>query len=683
MKLARLPGLTAGLPGLALALIGSPLIAQEAPAELGLGVELSNFDDSVRPQDDFFRHVNGGWLEKTEIPADRSNYGSFTVLAEDAEANLRAIIQEAADEPDRMEGSDVQKIGDLYASFMNTEFIGQRGLSPLQDEMDRIAELSTKADVISYMGYAQTARTQAPFRFFVGQDAKNSTEYISYLSQSGLGLPDRDYYFDESDRFAEIRTEYVKYVEDLLTLGGQEAPQAAARAIMEIETRIASDHWTRVQNRDRNATYNKHDIGSASELAPGFDWTAFLNAAQVGQVEEFIIRQPSFFEALPAIVAETPLEDWKAYFSYKLLNSWAPNLPQEFVARNFDFFGRTLRGTEENRPRWKRGVAAVQGSLGEMLGGRYVERHFLPESKVRMETMVENLRAVFGTSIDGLEWMQDDTKEQAQAKLEKFVSKIGFPDQWKDYSGLEIRQDDLIGNLMRSRAVEYRRMTDKLGKPVDRGEWFMTPQTVNAYYSSTMNEIVFPAAILQPPFFNVEADDAVNYGAIGAVIGHEFSHGFDDQGRKSDGDGNLRDWWTEKDGEEFKSRAGRLVDQYNEFSPIEGMNVNGELTLGENIGDLAGLTMAYRAYKRSLGGEEAPVIDGFTGDQRFFLGWAQVWRRKYRSEELRRRLVTDPHSPSEYRTNGILANMPEFHEAFETREGDGMYQAPQERVKIW
>ncbi len=657
--------------------------AEQGDREPGLGIELTNLDMGVRPQDDFYQHVNGTWLENTQIPADKSNYGSFSLLADEAEENIRAIIEEAADDDNLAEGSDGQKIGDFYSSFMNEDAVEERGLQPLATTFERIGRITNHADVVEYFGYSQTARVQSPIGFFVRQDAKNSEQYIAYIGQSGLGMPDRDYYFKTDERFVQIRAAYIEHIERMLAMAEFPDPAGAARTIMDLETRIAENHWTRVQNRDRDSTYNKVDLAGAAELAPRIDWRNFLVAADVGGVEEFVVRQPSYLQALDGLILDTPVADWKTYSNWKLISRWAGNLPQQFVDENFDFYQRTLRGTEDVRPRWKRGVSAVQGALGEMLGSVYVERHFQIEKKARMDELVANLRQAFEISIDGLEWMGDETKQQAQEKLRKFTPKIGYPDEFKDYSELEVRDDDLIGNVMRSTAVEYRRMIDKLGSPVDPNEWFMTPQTVNAYYSSSRNEIVFPAAILQPPFFNVDADDATNYGAIGAVIGHEFSHGFDDQGRKSDGDGNLRNWWTEEDESEFKRRADGLVAQYDGFNPIDDMHVNGEMTLGENIGDLAGLTMAFRAYKLSLNGQEAPVIDGYTGEQRFFMGWAQVWQRRYRDDELRRRLLTDSHSPSEYRTNGIVSNMPEFVEAFDVQPGDGMYKAPEERVKIW
>lgn len=664
----------------------SGVSATRPPRGGTLGVDVGGIDQSIRPQDNLYLHVNGKWLGRTAIPADKSNYGSFTEVADEAEANLRAIIEElaagaSADSPGARNAA--RSIGDLYRSFMDEGRIESLAQSPLAEELERIAALSTTEEVIAYMARAQRIGVGAPLTLWVNQDLRDTTQYILYFHQAGLGLPDRDYYFNEEARFAEIRDAYVGHVERMLTLAGSAAPAEAARDIVDLETRLAGYQWERAQNRDRDATYNRFDIVGADELMPGFGWPAFLEEAELTGVESFIIRQPSYFESLAGLVSETAAERWRMYFEWQLLRSMAPYLSSAFVDENFDFFGRTLRGIEENRPRWKRGVAFVERVLGDALGRIYVERHFQPEAKTRMDALVANLREAFRQSIDGLEWMSEETRREAQVKLGKFETKIGYPDAWKDYSTLEIGADSLVGNLVASNAFEHAREAGKLGGPIDRSEWFMTPQTVNAYYNPPMNEIVFPAAILQPPFFNVEADDAVNYGAIGAVIGHEFSHGFDDQGRKSDGDGNLRDWWTEQDAAEFSTRAKRLVAQYEAFNPIDDLHVDGKLTLGENIADLAGLTMAYRAYLLSLGGEEAPVIGGYTGVQRFFLGWAQVWRRKYRDDELRRRLVVDPHSPSEYRVLGVVANMPEFYGAFKVADGDGMYLPPEERVRIW
>jgi len=686
--------------------------AAQRDEPLGLGIEVENFDASVAPQDNFYLYINGKWLENTAIPADKSNYGAFTELQDQAEASQREIIetaaapymqdeQAAADEPqtaaeaiaraeqaeDESESAadddDEAKIGKFYASFMNTTAVEEKGLEPLQAELEKIAALKTPADVAAYAGYSQQLGVARPFVLFVNQDAKNSLAYIGYAYQNGLGLPDRDYYTDPGERFAQIRADYLAYIERLLSMAGHETAAAGAKTIMELETRLADASWTQIANRDRDKTYNKHTIESAKALAPGFDWERFNESAGVADVEEIIVSQPSYFEALGKTAQDVPIGDWQTYFTFHLLDTYAPYLSEPFVTANFEFRSRTLSGIEENQPRWKRGVQAANAVLGDAIGKLYVKEHFKPEAKARMDEMVENLRRAFEMSIAELEWMSDETKQEAQAKLAKFTPKIGYPTKWDDYSKLAVADDDLAGNMLRSNAVEYHRMIDKLGNPVDREEWFMTPQTVNAYYNSGMNEIVFPAAILQPPFFNVEADDAVNYGGIGAVIGHEFSHGFDDQGSKSDGDGNLRNWWTPEDLEEFKKRSQGLVAQYDAFAPIDGMNVQGELTLGENIGDLAGLTMAHRAWKLSLEGGEAPVIEGFTGDQRFFMGWAQVWRRKYRDDELRQRLLTDPHSPSEYRVNGVLPNMPQFQDAFDVLPEQGMYLPPEERVSIW
>ncbi|MCH8958543.1 MAG: hypothetical protein IH835_03685 [Proteobacteria bacterium] len=655
----------------------------DAGKALALGIETANFDTSVRPQDDFYRYANGTWLENTQIPEDKSNYGSFTALSDGAEENLRVLIEEAAADENKEPGSDAQKVGDFYLSFMNEEAVEAAGTTPLVEPLAQIDRIESGADVVAYIGASQRMGLTNPFVLFVNQDSKDSTVYAAFMHQTGLGLPNRDYYLEDDERFVTLRAKYRDYVGTMYELAGLEGGEAAGQTVMDMETAIAEAHWTQVQNRQRDKLYNPYDVSGANELTPGFDWNVFLTAAGLDPTRDFIVRQPSFFTALGKMIAQTPVDDWKTYFRFKLIDSAAPFLSAAFVEASFDMHRRAVQGVEQNQPRWKRAVQATDGNVGELAGKMYVAKHFPPAAKVRMNEMIENLRMVFNEAIDELEWMGELTKEQAQDKLAKFNTKIGYPDKWRDYSTLEVVAGDLAGNILRSNASQYDRMIGKLGGPIDRTEWFMTPQTVNAYYNPPMNEIVFPAAILQPPFFNVAADDAVNYGAIGGVIGHEFSHGFDDQGRKTDGDGNLRDWWTEEDATEFTARAQGLVDQYAAYSPMEGEYLNGELTLGENIGDLAGLTMAYRAYQRSLGGEEAPVIDGFTGDQRFFLGWAQVWARKYREQELLRRLKIDPHSPSEYRANGTVSNIPEFYAAFDVQEGDGMYIAEADRVKIW
>ncbi len=657
--------------------------AAAAPEPLSSGVLAANIDATVRPQDDFYRHVNGQWLATTEIPADRSNYGSFTILADAAETNLRAILEEAAASPDREPGSDTQRIGDFYASFMDEAGIETRGLEPLAGEFSTIDALATPEDISRYIGHTQRIGVNQPVGFYVAIDERNSASYVSYVAQNGLGMPDRDYYLAREPKQQETREKYEAYIRDLLDAAGEKDAAGAARRILALEKRMAEAHWTRVQNRDVEKTYNRYELAALGALSPGLDWPAFLDGAGAGQVTTLIVSQPSFFKSLGKLVRSTPASQWREYFRFKLLNDYAPYLPDRFVKLHFEFNGHVLSGTTEIRPRWKRGVAAVENSIGDLVGKRYVERHFKADAKQRMDQLVDNLKQAYAAGIDTLEWMTPATREAARTKLASLTTKIGYPDKWQDWATLEIRRDDLLGNVQRSATVDHDRRLARLGGPIDRTEWLMTPQTVNAYYYPPANEIVFPAAILQPPFFDVTADDAVNYGAIGAVIGHEISHGFDDQGRHYDGTGNLREWWTDVDDQEFRKRTAGLVEQYNAYSPMADLHVNGELTLGENIADLSGLTVAYRAYRLSLGQKEAPVIDGYTGDQRFFMGWAQVWARKYRDDDTRRRLLTDPHSPSEYRANGVLINMPEFQAAFDIKEGDALYRKPEERVKIW
>ncbi|MCY0995827.1 peptidase M13 [Myxococcus sp. MISCRS1] len=648
-----------------------------------LGVELKNLDRAVRPQDDFYQFVNGTWLKTTPIPADRARYGTFIELADKSELAMRAIIEEAAAAKKRPAGSTPQKVGDLYNSFMDTARIEKLGLKPVASELSRVKALKSKAGLPELFAEMQRNGLQTPFVMYVGQDQKQATRYIAQVSQSGLGLPDRDYYTKTEQRFVDIRAAYLTYIEKLLTLAGEKDAKKAAEDIFALEAKLAEKSWDRVKNRDREATYNLKTVQELDALTPGFSWARFLKATGAQKTPGVIVRQPDFLQALAQTVEATPLPVLKQYLTYKVLSGRAPMLSSAFEQASFEFYGKTLQGLQENRPRWKRAVTAVEGSLGEAVGQLYVERHFSPASKQRMQELVANLREAFRQGIDGLDWMSAETKAQAQAKLSKFNVKIGYPDKWRDYSRLKIVPGELVANVRRSEVFDHAYMVSKLGKPIDRQEWGMTPQTVNAYYSSTMNEIVFPAAILQPPFFNPDADDATNYGAIGAVIGHEFSHGFDDQGSRSDGDGNLRNWWTEQDQAGFKQRTAVLVEQYSGFSPLEAMKVNGELTLGENIGDLSGLAVAYKAYTLSLQGKEAPSIAGFTGPQRFFLGWGQIWRGLYRDDAMRQMLLTDPHSPPQYRVNGVLRNMTEFYEAFGVKEGDAAYLAPEKRVKIW
>jgi len=646
------------------------------------GVTLANFDKSVRPQDDFYRYVNGAWLAKTEIPADKSNYGTFTKLADDVELNLKAIVAEAA-AAGAAKGTDQQLIGDFYSSFMDEARAERLGLEPLAPEFARIAAIKDGAGLIDYLAHANLVGIGTPVRFGILPDAKRPDVYTVRSGQGGLAMPDRDYYLNDDAKFAETRAKYVAYVTDVLAMAGRKDAAAAARRVMDFETRLAQASWPRVELRDPNKTYNPFDLAGAAEATPGLDWARLLAQAGITGHDHIVLGQPSYFVDVGKALGDVPLDTWKDYLQVRAIDAYAPYLNDALVQRHFDFYGRTLSGTPALKPRWKRGLDETENAMGDLLGKAYVARHFPPEAKSRMDELVANLRKAFGTSIDELQWMGPETRREAHAKLAAFTVKIGYPEKWKEYPGLEVRADDLVGNVQRVREVNVKRELAKLGKPVDRTEWYMTPQTVNAYYSPLGNEIVFPAAILQPPFFDMNADDAVNYGGIGAVIGHEISHGFDDQGRKFDGKGMLRDWWTEEDNTRFQSHAGKLVDQYAAFSPLPGMNVNGQLTLGENIGDLSGLSVAYKAYRLALGGQPAPVIDGFTGDQRFFIGWAQVWARKYREDELRKRLLTDPHSPSEYRTNGIVRNMPQFQQAFDVKAGDKLYLPPEQVVRIW
>ncbi len=660
--------------------------ATPAPAPgpvLKSGLDLAGFDTTVRPQDDLYRFVGGTWLQKTAIPDDRSNYGAFTRLEDDTLAALRLLVEGAAAAPVRTYGSDAQKVGDYYASFMDVDRVAVLGATPLAGEIAQILQIRTTRDVFAYMGRSQRLGVPHPLSMYVTQDARDSRVYIAAVYQSGLTMPDRDYYLAIDARNVELRRTLDAYVARLLALAGEPAADAAARRVTALEGRLANHHWTKVQNRDPVKTYNKVTLADAPRIMPGFDWFAFLDGAGAASVAAFDVNQPTYVRELARIVRSSSVADWRLYFKFRLLDAYAPYLAPEFDQANFEFRQRALRGTPVQAPRWRRGVQQLDSSIGELLGRLYVERQFTPAARARMLELVGNVVRAFDSSIDALDWMSPATRAEARRKLARFSVKIGHPDRWRDYGGLEIRPADLVGNLRRANEFEFQRQLAKLGKPIDRDEWLLTPQTVNAYYHPSMNEIVFPAAILQPPFFDPAADDAVNYGAIGAVIGHEISHGFDDGGRQYDGDGNLRDWWTFDDSVRFKERAGRLVAQYDGFRVLDARAVNGQLTLGENIGDLSGLAVAYRAYRLSLGDREAPAIDGFSGPQRFFLGWAQIWRLRYRDDELRLRLRTDPHSPSEFRVNGTVANMSEFHDAFGLNATDRLYRAPGDRVKIW
>jgi predicted metalloendopeptidase len=661
------------------------IISPSDAAPLVSAIETQYFDNSVRAQDDFYQHVNGKWLATTEIPADKAGYGPAYQLFDEAQERLRAIIEDAAQSADASPGSEAQKIGDLYASFMDEPRLDALDLEPLQPELARIDALKSKAGLASLIAHLQQIGVGTPFAADVDQDNRNSIAYALYLSQSGLSLPDRDYYLKEDDpKLMAIRAQYARHVEATLALAGDKLAATHARDVMALETKLARVQWTRVENRDPVKTYNKVPVAKLAALGPGYPWLAYLRSAGLEtQIQEVIVQQPSYFAGWSKLLSDTPLAVWRVYFKWHLLHDYSQYLSKRFVDERFAFYGKVVSGIPENRPRWKRGVKFVEGAIGEGLGKLYVAKYFPPESKARMDALVGNILVAYRQSIENLDWMGRDTKVQAQAKLAKLTTKIGYPRKWRDYSKLQTKRDDLVGNVMRANRFEFDRSIAKLGKPIDRDEWFMTPQTINAYYNPSMNEIVFPAAILQPPYFNPEADDATNYGAIGATIGHEISHAFDDSGSQFDGDGNLRDWWTKEDHEKFTTKTKALIDQYAAYEPVAGYHVNGALTLGENIADNSGLAIAYKAYRLSLGDKEAPIIDGFTGDQRFYLSFAQSWRDKTRDEQTIVYLKSDPHTPDKFRVNGSVVNQPAFYSAFDVKEGDKIYIPPDRRVIIW
>ena len=660
--------------------------AAEPAAAPGSGIETKYIEAGVRPQDDFYRYLNGEWIKTVEIPADKARWGAFDQLHEETLPQLRGLIEAAQqDSSSKKAGSDAQKIGDLYASFMDEKKLDTLGIRPLTGELSRIHGLKNKKGLPALISHLEQLGVTVPYGVYVSQDARDSTRYAAGITQSGLGLPDRDYYLKKDDaKLAEVLAKYQAYIAQTLTLAGAKNADASAKAIVALETALAEVQWTKVENRDAVKRYNKVAIDKLAELAPDYDWKSALATAGVAAKTTYVIvNQPSYLTGFNAVLDKTDLATWKVYLEWQLLRHAAPYLGKDFVDANFAFYGKVVTGAAEMPPRWKRGVGLVETALGEDLGKLYVAQYFPPERKARMETLVQNLLAVYKTSIDTLDWMSPETKREAQAKLAKFTPQIGYPAKWRDYSALAIVPGDLMGNVLRAGHFAYARMINKLGTPVDRDEWGMTPQTINAYYNSTMNEIVFPAAILQPPFFDANADDAVNYGAIGAVIGHEISHGFDDQGSQYDGDGNLRDWWTAEDRARFKAKTDALVAQYSSYMPLPGHHLNGALTLGENIADNSGLAIAYKAYLLSLGGKPAPVIDGLSGEQRFYLGWSQVWRSKVRDAQELVLIKTDPHSPGQFRANGTLVNQPGFYEAFGVKPGDQMYVAPEQRVIIW
>ena len=649
------------------------------------GLDLSNIDPTVRPQDDLFRFMNGKWLKESTIPEDRASDGAFYWLYEQAEKQVKQIILDQAASK-AAAGSNAQKIGDLYNSFMDEAGIEKLGISPIAKDLAAAQSINSLADFLKTLGEFEARGLSGLFYSFVSTDNKDSTKNIVYLGQSGLSLPDEAYY--REGEYQGIRDAFTTHIQKMFELANLENATLAAQQVLEIESLIAACHWDQVKDRDAELTYNKKSYAQLTQLAPDFDWQLWISSSKTPMqvLEQVVIRQPSYFEGLSKLLAAFDLPKWRSWLTWHVLSGASPYLSSEFVNENFNFYGTTLSGTPALKQRWKRGVGLVEGALGEAVGQIYVQRHFGESAKTKMVELVKNLITAYRKSITNLDWMSQQTKEKAFVKLDKFTPKIGYPDKWRDYSKLSIDPNDLIGNLAQiakfSQDYEYA----KIGKPVDKSEWYMTPQTVNAYYNPGMNEIVFPAAILQPPFFDVSADDyAANYGGIGAVIGHEIGHGFDDQGSKYDGDGNLVNWWSDIDRQEFEKRTTKLIDQYNQLSPEAApeLKVNGALTIGENIGDLGGLTIAYKAYEISLGSTKPAVIDGYSGFQRFFLGWAQCWRSKYRPEEARRRIAIDPHSPAEFRCNQIVANLDEFHQAFALTKDDHHFMPENARVRIW
>ena len=650
------------------------------------GIDLEHRGEGVRPQDDLFRAVNGAWLAAAEIPSDRASDGAFHRLRDEAETHVLDLLDRLATE-NHEPGSEAQKVGDLYASFMDEDHIESLDIGPIEADLAAVEAVASVPDLLRLMGRFGRSGVSGAFGAAVFADAGQSDRYAVYVGQGGLGLPDEAFYRDES--FAPLREAYVAHVARMLGETGLDPveAEAAADAVMALETRLASHHWDNVRDRDAEATYNPHDRTELAELAPGIDWEAWLEGLEApeGSFERVVVREPSFFTALAEALVEVDLDDWKRWQRWHLINDTASCLSRRFAETDFDFYGRTLTGATEMRARWKRGVGVVEAALPEAVGKLYVTEHFPPEAKDQMLDLVDNLIEAYRRSIGELEWMTDATRARALEKLERFTPKVGYPDRWRDYAGLEIRPGDLVGNVRRSAAFEADRDLRRIGQPVDTDEWFMSPQTVNAYYNPLMNEIVFPAAILQPPFFHPDADAAVNYGAIGAVIGHEIGHGFDDQGSRYDGSGNLNDWWTDDDRAAFEERTEALIRQYDALEPAQapGQHVNGAFTVGENIGDLGGLTIAYAAYRIATEGTEPEVIDGLTGSQRFFWSWAQAWRTKSRDEEVVRLLAIDPHSPPEFRCNAVVRNLDAFHDAYGVSDQDGLWMEPADRVSIW
>jgi len=670
---------------LALAFAAPSAFAAEAPKLGSFGIDLSNRDNTVQPGDDFNRHANGTWFDNYQLKDYETRYGSFNTLSDQAELQVKAIIEELQARTDLAPGSDEQKVRDLYASYMDTAARDAAGIQPIQPILDGIAKIDSVAALTAAFGRTGMDGSNAPVGGGVGLDRKDPNRYLVGVGVGGLGLPDKDFYLNPEPRFVQIRTAYLAHIEKMLAFAGITDAKPRAEAILALETEIAKNHWDRAQLRDRDKTYNLTSFEDLKTQFPGYDWAAHFAAQGLPTPAEVNVTTPSAVGPILEIVGKTPLNVWRDYLTFHTVDNHAPLLSTEIDQAAFAFNGTVLSGQRAQREQWKRGVALVGGGqgLGDAVGKVYVARHFQPEAKAAMDALVENLRKALRQNIDNLDWMGAATKEEAYKKLESFRPKIGYPTKWRDYASVTIVPNDFMANVLALRQFYTNDQNRRLGTVPDRDEWFMTPHTVNAYYNATFNEIVFPAAILQPPFFDVNADPAVNYGAIGGVIGHEMGHGFDDQGSKSDWQGIQRNWWTDEDRARFEERTKALVAQYNQFCPLEGHCVNGQLALGENIGDLGGLSMAYTAYQMSLNGQPAPVLGGLTGDQRFFLAWAQIWKSKYRDEAMINQVKVGPHSPPQFRINGPLRNLDEWYKAFNVQPDDALYVKPEERVRIW
>ena len=650
------------------------------------GIDIKNMDNSVKPTDDFYKYVNGNWLKNNPIPASESRWGSFNELNEKNTAKLRSILEAAANNKNAVKGSNEQKIGDFYASAMDSVKLNKDGVAPLKDEFAKIDAIKTTEDLIKAVAHLHSIGVGPMFGGYVGQDPKISTEYITQLGQGGISLPDRDYYTKTDDRTLGIQKDYIEHLVNMFKLLGDkpEVAEKNAKTVFAIETEFAKASMTKVELRDPEKQYNKKTLVELAELAPNFNWKMYFELVGIKGISNVIVAQPDFFKELSTEMKAVSINDWKTYLRWNLINETAGKLSDNFVNEHFRFYGTKLMGTPALKPRWKRSLQTTDASLGDALGKVFVDTYFTQESKKRVGEMVKNLIAAYRVRIASRDWMGEETKKQANVKLDKIMLKLGFPDKWKDYSSININRDSYVHNWFNTNKYEFDFMINKLGKPIDRTEWGMTPPTINAYYNPSMNEIVFPAGIMQPIFFNPDADDAVNYGIMGAIIGHELTHGFDDEGCQFDADGNLKNWWTDADKANFKKKTDMVVKQFNDYVAIDNIHVNGELTLGENIADLGGLTISYYALKKSLEGKSVPAkIDGFTAEQRFFLAWAQGWRNNVRPEFLKNMVQTNPHSPENLRGNGPLSNMQEFYDAFGVKEGDKMYRPKAERAEIW